>query len=518
MKKMLFILQIICVQLLFATYPIKDVQWTSFAHSSTFPASVKKVSIITFGAKADNTTDNSIAIKNAIQSFNGNYGIIEIPAGKYLFKKSISIPSNIILRGAGSDKTILEFNLNGNSDLISVQGTTTPISTAITTNTTKNSSTIKVASSDKFAVGDFVVVKQNATHVLTSNWAYPYFIQILKIKKINGNEISFDANLNYVYSTNNAPTVQKINPAQQVGIEALKIKRTDATSQQTSSIFFNYAVNCYVKGVEMENSNYAHITLQSTANTTISGNYLHDAFDYGSGGKGYGIVLQFGANNNFIYDNIAKHLRHSFLLQAAANGNVIAYNYSYDPYWEQGWFPSNAAGDIVLHGNYSYANLFEGNIIQNLVIDNSHGINGGDNTFFRNRIENYGVVMNNNSGDNMNFIANEITGSGLLKGLFTLSGNQTAIANNIKGDLESGTVTEQSLINKNYASKIGMPYAVGSWKNDAYIRNTKAVKTIVSTSKAEVSTSNTSISTATKSTEVKKKKCTKKRCKRKHKK
>jgi len=63
-----------------------------------------------------------------------------------------------------------------------------------------------------------------------------------------------------------------------------------------------------------------------------------------------------------------------------------------------------------------------------------------------------------------------------------------------------------------------MPYAVGSWKNDAYIRNTKAVKTIVNTSKAEVSTSNTSISTETKSTEIKKKKCTKKRCKRKHKK
>jgi hypothetical protein len=92
----------------------------------------------------------------------------------------------------------------------------------------------------------------------------------------------------------------KINPVQQVGIESMKIKRNDATSGQTSNIFFNYAVNCWVKGVELENSNYAHINLQSSANITLSGNYIHDGFSYGSGGKAYGIVLQFGTSDNLI--------------------------------------------------------------------------------------------------------------------------------------------------------------------------------------------------------------------------
>jgi hypothetical protein len=50
---------------------------------------------------------------------------------------------------------------------------------------------------------------------------------------------------------------------------------------------------------------------------------------------------------------------------------------------------------MVLHGNYPFANLFEGNINQNTVIDNSHGKNGPYNTFFRNRSELWGVVMNN---------------------------------------------------------------------------------------------------------------------------
>jgi hypothetical protein len=164
-------------------------------------------------------------------------------------------------------------------------------------------------------------------------------------------------------------------------------------------------------------------------------------------------------------------------LQAAANGNVIAYNYSYNPYWKEGWFPANAAGDIVLHGNYPYSNLFEGNIVQNLVIDNSHGINGAGNIFFRNRIENYGVVMNGNSGDNMYFIANEISGSGLLKGLFTLTGNQTEIANYIKGNTQAGSVNESSLISKNYVAKIGLPNKPNSGQNEAFTRNNKALKT-----------------------------------------
>ena len=293
----------------------------------------------------------------------------------------------------------------------------------------------------------------------------------------------------------------------QCNISALKIKRNDATSGQTSNLFFNYAVNCWVKGVELENCNYAHINLQSSANITLSGNYIHDGFSYGSGGKAYGIVLQFGTSDNLIVDNIVKHLRHSFLLQAAANGNVIAYNYSYDPYWTEGWFPVASAGDVVLHGNYPYANLFEGNIFQNLVIDNSHGINGPYNTFFRNRIESYGIVMNNNSGDNMNFIANEITGSGLLKGLYTISGNHTAIGNNIKGSLQNGIVSETSLINKKYASQIGTPFKVNSWKNDAYIRNGKVIKTNITTSEPEIKQEVTPKKTETKTVKKRKKKC-----------
>ena len=483
------------------------VNWNNTGSSSNLPSNASIIDLKDFGLKSDNSTDNSLVIKNAIKALNGKAGILKIPAGSYLINKTISIPSNIVISGAGSDKTILNFNLNGNGDLFSIQGAATAISTPVLSGSKKESTTVKVSNAANFASGDYAMIKQNATHLLTSNWAYNYFFQLVKIKKISGNEITFEQPLHLDYSSSNNPVLVKINPVQQVGIESLKIKRNDATSGQTSNLFFNYAVNCWVKGVELENCNYAHINLQSSANITLSGNYIHDGFSYGSGGKAYGIVLQFGTSDNLIVDNIVKHLRHSFLLQAAANGNVIAYNYSYDPYWTEGWFPAASAGDVVLHGNYPYANLFEGNIFQNLVIDNSHGINGPYNTFFRNRIESYGIVMNNNSGDNMNFIANEITGSGLLKGLYTISGNHTAIGNNIKGSLQNGIVSETSLINKKYASQIGTPFKVNSWKNDAYIRNGKVIKTNITTSEPEIKQEVTPKKTETKTVKKRKKKC-----------
>ncbi|MFN8236939.1 MAG: glycosyl hydrolase family 28-related protein [Chitinophagales bacterium] len=481
--------------------------WSTAGTSSYLPSGAKTILLTDVGGKADHVTDNSTAIQNALKSLNGNAGVIEIPSGTYLFKKTVSLPSNVIVKGQGSDKTVLSFNLNGSGDLFSVQGTLTNISTPVLSGTNKESKIINVQNAAGFSVGDVVLVKQTANSLLASNWAYNSFFQIAQITKISGNAISIDKSLRLDFSIANNPVIQKINPVHHVGIESLKIIRSDASSSQTSNIFLNYAANCWVKGVEMENANYAHITLQSTAYSTLSGNYLHDAFDYGSGGKGYGVVLQFGAGDNFIYDNIAKHLRHSFLLQAEANGNVIAYNYSFDPYWTEGWFPSNSAGDVVLHGNYPYANLFEGNIFQNLVIDNSHGINGPYNTFFRNRMENYGIVMNVNSGDNMNFLANEITGTGLLKGLYNISGNHTEIANNVRGELQSGTVTETSLINNNYSSKIGAPNVAGSWKNEAYIRNGQAVKTIVSVAKTAVNPETKAVTVKPKTVKKPKKKC-----------
>ena len=96
------------------------------------------------------------------------------------------------------------------------------------------------------------------------------------------------------------------------------------------------------------------------------------------------------------------------LLQAGTNGNIYSYNYSLQQ--KRTELPSDAAGDIVLHGNYPYANLFEGNIAQNIGGDASHGMNGPANVFFRNRALHYGIAFSAGSGDSSIVIYNEVTG------------------------------------------------------------------------------------------------------------
>jgi hypothetical protein len=190
-------------------------------------------------------------------------------------------------------------------------------------------------------------------------------------------------------------------------------------------------------------------------------------------GQGYGFVLQFGTSENLIYNNIAKHLRHAVLMQAATNGNVIAYNYTLDPFWTEGIFPANSAGDIVLHGNYNFTNLIEGNICQNIIIDNSHGNNGPYNTFFRNRAELYGIIMNTGAGDKMNFAGNEVTNTGFLLGNYSLTGSNFQFGNNIKGTITpfgTNSLPETTLFKAPFSSAIGIPNALNSGSNMAKTR------------------------------------------------
>jgi hypothetical protein len=272
---------------------------------------------------------------------------------------------------------------------------------------------------------------------MASTWAYGSLGQVMQIKSISGNTIEFQSPFRFNFNINLKPRIKKINPKKAIEIECLSIKREDATTSQTSNISLNYAIQCRINGIKSDSTNYAHIELNRCSNVDVSNSYFHHAFAYGGSGQGYGIALQYSTNECKIENNIFQNLRHSILLQAGANGNVIGYNYSYNPFWTQFPLPSASAGDLVLHGNYPFANLFEGNINQNTVIDNSHQKNGPYNTFYRNRSELFGIFMNTNPAtDTTQFIGNEVTNSNAGFGLYTLVGNGNfEFGNNIKGSI-----------------------------------------------------------------------------------
>jgi hypothetical protein len=72
-----------------------------------------EVNVLDFGASGDGATNDAPAFQSAINSFSGLAGTVMVPAGTYLLENPISIPDSVILKGVGSDSTVLKFNLGG---------------------------------------------------------------------------------------------------------------------------------------------------------------------------------------------------------------------------------------------------------------------------------------------------------------------------------------------------------------------------------------------------------------------
>lgn len=421
----------------------RKVNWELAGLRESIPDFTNVSDITSFGGSGDGITWNDVPIQNAISSLAGHSGVIYFPPGNYLFTSSIVLPDSVIIRGHSPDSTFLKFDLAGaGQDLFLVQGSMAGSATSLSQSGVRDSNKLVLNSGSGIVAGDRVRISMKDTALLASSWAYGSVGQIARIQSVAGDTFLLDSPLRMNFNISDSAKIIKMNPGHHVGFECFSIERADATALQTSNFSFNYAFCCWIKGVKSFNTNFAHVSVSASSNILISGNYFHHAFSYGGGGEGYGTVLQYSSGECLVENNIFNNLRHSMLLQAGSNGNVFGYNYSVNPFWAQPPFPANSSGDMVLHGNYPYANLFEGNIGQNIVIDNSHGINGPFNTFFRNRAELYGIIMNTGPAtDSMNFIGNEIPNTGPFMGNYSLAGNgHFEFGNNVHGSIiPSGT-------------------------------------------------------------------------------
>ncbi|MBP6658250.1 MAG: T9SS type A sorting domain-containing protein [Bacteroidia bacterium] len=429
------------------TIPLnRTFNWTNSGYQGNYLRNATVIDFLTVGGVADGLTDNSVALQNAIANAPKPV-VIYFPGGNYLFNSSINLPDSTILRGATSDSTNLLFDFSGAiGNGINISGTTGPTFTNVTSGAERFSNSVVVDDASLFNVGDYAEIMQtNGTwDTQPVSWADNSIGQIVRISAISSNTLTFDEvlRINYDYSLN--PRIRKIIPKIQVGLECLKIERLDDVAVGVCfNVNLSYAAQCWITGVEIGTSIGSHIEIDASTNITVSRSYIHDNFAYdGTSTHGYGITLFGHTGQCRIENNIMRHLRHSFSLQCGANGNVVAYNYSTEP--NRSEFPADFGADISMHGHFSYANLFEGNIVQNIQIDQTWGPSGPLNTFFRNRAELYGLLMTSGTvqSDSINFVGNEVSNIGPFLGNYSLAGSgHFEFANNIRGTITpSGTI------------------------------------------------------------------------------
>ena len=480
----LCLLILYCLQLLSQVPENRIVNWSNAGLSYSINEDIETVNISDFGAIVNDGLSDNQAIVDALAYFDGQPGKILFDVGVYNFNSRIILQSGIILEGAGSNQTFFNANLDSEQDFIYASGSISSTTHNVTIAEKGSAYVILQSALTELSPGDIIKIQMDGESFMFSEWAFETMGQIIKIENIVEDTLFLTNTLRHDYLAEYNPFVEKIEPVQDILIKSLSLIREDVTAAQTCNIRLNYAYNCNIRDIQSENCNFSHLSIRSCLNCEVSGSYFHHAHAYGEGGQGYGTEVSSTSSDCLVHNNIYEHLRHSILLQSGANGNVFAYNYSFDPYWDQGIFPSASAGDLVLHGNYPYCNLFEGNIAQNAVIDDSHGNNGPYNTYFRNRLEKYGIVMNfNPATDSCNIVGNEITNTGFLLGNYNLYGNgHYEYANNQTGDCTpAGTtdLTDLSLFLQSVPCYfydgfewplIGYPVLYNEFVNPAYAR------------------------------------------------
>lgn len=505
MKRNIFFL--LCVSLIFTVNAQiipenRRVDWSIAGLHGEIPDPGTIVNVLNFGAVNNGTADNKDAVVDAINSLGGEAGVVYFPAGVYMFQSGFSVNNNVILRGDGPQSSLLMFLFFAGQNAINVSGTGGSAEVEITSGNQMGSTQITVSNSSAFSAGDYAEIAQDNgswdTHPI--DWAVRVVGQIVKITEINGNIITIENPLRLDYDLSLSLTISKINPITNVGIEDLGIETVLDAGGAGNNISYSYAAECWIKNIESNKSVGSHIYIGNSTNIEIRDSYIYDAFTFtGVGTRGYGLTLSHHTGECLIENNIFRFLRHSMMVKAGANGNVFGYNYSIEPNRVE--YPFNGGGDISLHGHYPYSNLFEGNIVQNIMPDHAWGPNGPYNTLFRNRAELYGIYITTDTVDvtkttsKQNFVGNEITNTNTFMGQYTLNGeDHFTYANNVRGTINpAGTddLTDNSYyltsapsfwnISGNWPS-IGTPIALNSGSipaKERYIDMISGVKEIL---------------------------------------
>ena len=371
---------------------------------------------IRLSPKADTAVSVNEDIEQAIRSLEGKPGMILLNEGKYLLTRTLNVPSNVMIKGMGPGKTIVYIQNSGTGHGFNIEGGLTGKRYAIEP-LNRGDRTIQIRDEVPENL-QWIRWIRDDSDLCRDNWCKAMTGQFFFIERRKGKTLHLHDAVRDSTRHDAQHTLAEVVPVENVFFEGFTVYRLDRTSGQFSNFHFNYAINCRVSDIESYYTNYAHVEMRNSAHIEVSGCYLTLSHGYGTGGRGYGTMVHLGSVNCLIIDNIFDVLRHSIILQAGANGNVFAFNYSLNPRQTTTVFgfeiENSLTGDLVLHGNYPYANLFEGNRASMAIADNSHGFSGPNNVFFKNHIGRNGLSVVEGNSNRVALINNRIEGPVLL--------------------------------------------------------------------------------------------------------
>jgi hypothetical protein len=389
---------------------------------------------------ADNTgaTDTTVALQNALDAVgSAGGGVVYLPAGIYRIQPQGTNVyalwmkySNVVLRGAGAGQTFL-FNAATymrSKEVIRIYPSaggnwTTPVTGSPTAYLTQDyndpTRSLKVDNVSGFAVGDWVVVRADATtdfiadHDMTGWWSTSgqtgptFYRQILAVHSSTGTLV-LDIPTRYWLKTRDNARVYKVNPAiTGVGLEDFSIGNaqntktgfgdTDFNTSGTGAydvhashvVAFRHALDGWMRRVNTYrpsgNAGDFHmlsngLLLHRSRSITVEDCTWSKPQYRGEGGNGYAFTLQ--GNDCLLRNLVANNTRHNYDFKTmTASGNVLVRCTSNTP---------RLAADFHMH--LSMSNLLDNMTLNQDYIDatvrpygsspNYHGVTTSQSVFW----------------------------------------------------------------------------------------------------------------------------------------
>ena len=337
------------------------------------------------------------AINNAINACNN--GVVLLNAGTYTatsLNGTIQLyRSNVTLRGAGADQTIL----TGRTIINMGNGGNVSLNTNITGGATKGATSFTVASTANLTPGTMIEIDRADDTSLVVNTGKQgggtrNVTQVNMITAVSGNTVTVRNPLIYDFMAG-TPRVKFyfVGITKNSGIENLKLDHAGFTTGGYNSMI-QYCDSCWLQGVDSANATSYHFIILGTLNLELRDSFVHDGGSgpNNSGFNFYGNYL-YGANSSVkIENNIFNKNFPAIELNNSSSGFYIGYNYSHGS-------PPQFGSNLVTwtfddgHAPFNIMNLYEGNVGEMWGADGYFGGSG-----YGTALRNYFTGFNPNYG------------------------------------------------------------------------------------------------------------------------
>ncbi len=201
--------------------------------------------------------------------------------------------------------------------------------TTLNSNAVRGDTSINVANSSSFSVGDYVFFGDNKTPGdIAGDSKNTFRHEVNKIIGISGNTIRLENTLCHDYEISKDAYIIKMNPVENASIKGARVNYNAEPDSFTVNAFtIAYAKDCYIKDCQVENQgNYTSkghgFRIDRSINCSVE-NCTVLAPEHVDASEGYGFTI-YRANHNNIVNCKAYGCRHSYLLFRGASNNRVS--------------------------------------------------------------------------------------------------------------------------------------------------------------------------------------------------